>query len=318
MNFYHYSSTLLVSVALTNAMMYDVIEPASSPPTICTLGCAKWTDLASDYNTASQTDVNTLWFSEDKQSLAGSFCAMPANFNGAPGLVSPTGPLDFDFSFGPQCYCKGSSSQPSNQFGYCLDPPTPTPQQINLQYGKDETELTVAFVTVDFDAPLTRAPLAELCLDTNCVNVTGFTNRFAETQNKNRVLSFHFVTFPAPLKSASTYTYRVRGGTDNSVWSSFLKMRTRATNGSTKFAMAGDLGIYPYNCMQNRLDDESIPFFVHLADHAYNMEMGGGARGDAYMMGWQPVLSQIPMISSIGNHGPLLELINTLHSLSCL
>jgi hypothetical protein len=40
---------------------------------------------------------------------------------------------------------------------------------------------------------------------------------------------------------------------------------------------------------------------VHLGDHAYNMAMGGGARGDAYMIGFQPVLSRTPWLSVVGS-----------------
>lgn len=297
------SILLSLGFSLTHAIMYDVIESAMSPPSLCTNGCAKWSDLASDYNSANQSYVNSLWISSDAQSLAGSSCSMPANFNGAPGLVGPNGPVesDFDFSFGPQCYCRGSSANPTSSSGYCLDPLVPTPQQVNLQFGMDENEFTVAFVTADNGLPLSKPPMAEFCQGT-CVNVTGFTNLFAETQNTQRVLSFHFVTLPSPLQSATTYTYRVIGGTENSVWSKVFTFTTRASGGSTKFALAGDLGIYPYNCFQNLLDDSSTSFFVHLGDHAYNLEMAGGARGDAYMMGFQPILSSIPFLSVIGNH----------------
>ena len=40
------------------------------------------------------------------------------------------------------------------------------------------------------------------------------------------------------------------------------------------------------------------------------MAMGGGARGDSYMIGWQPVLSSIPWISVYGNHGMFLVMKN--------
>jgi hypothetical protein len=299
--------TLNLCFMSTHAMMYDVIESVMTPPSICTNGCASWIDLASDYNTANQSIVNSLWISQDAQALAGSSCSMPANFIGQPGLVKSDGPVqsDFDFSFGPQCYCKGTPSLPTAASGYCQDPAVPTPQQINLQFGMNEHELTVAFVTVDNGAPILNPPRAEFCSGltfSSCKNVTGYTNRFTETQNSERVLSFHFVTLPAPLQASTMYSYRVIGGTVNSVWSDVFNFKTRSNSVSTKFAMAGDLGIYPYNCFQNLLDDSSISFFVHLGDHAYNLEMGGGARGDSYMMGFQRILSTIPMGSVIGNH----------------
>jgi hypothetical protein len=42
--------------------------------------------------------------------------------------------------------------------------------------------------------------------------------------------------------------------------------------------------------------------FIHLGDHAYNMAMGGGSRGDAYMLGMQPLVTRIPWAPVMGNH----------------
>ena len=94
----------------------------------------------------------------------------------------------------------------------------------------------------------------------------------------------------------------MRGGTADSAWRGGYAFSTRpAAPAPTKFATCGDLGPYSYNSLGTLLEDASLSFFVHLGDHAYNMAMGGGARGDAYMIGFEPVLSRTPWISVVGN-----------------
>ena len=292
------------------ADMYDFVEPAMAPPAACALGCARWADLAADHNSADQSSVDALWASAAAQAAAGSACAMPARFAGQPegaalGALGALGPLGagFSFSFGPQCFCKGSAAQPTAASGYCLDPPVPTPQQVNLQFGADERELSVAFVTLDGGRALAGPPLVELCDEGGgCLNVTGTTERAPEPQLPSRVYSFHLVTLPAPLAPGARYSYRVRGATGDSVWRGGFSFATRPAAPTTRFAVVGDLGPYPYNCNGNLLDDDSLQFFIHLGDHSYNLAMGGGARGDAYMLGLQPVLSRTPWLPSVGNH----------------
>ena len=291
----------------TLADMYDVVEPAMAPPPACALGCAVWSDLAASFNSAPQAGVDALWASADAQRAAGASCAMPARFVGQPEAAvaaSSASPLaaGFDFSYGPQCYCAGTAAAPASAFGYCADPAVPTPQQVNLQFGAGERELSVAFVTLDAGRPLASLPLVELCgSGGGCVNVSGSTHRMAEPQNPARVYSFHLVTLPAPLAPSMTFAYRVRGGTADSVWRGGFSFTTRAAAPApTRFGVCGDLGPYSYSSNGNLLADASLSFFLHLGDHAYNMAMGGGARGDAYMIGMQPVLSEKPWLSVIG------------------
>ena len=303
------AAALALSAAAALGDMYDVVEPSMAPPPACALGCARWSDLASSHNTAAQASVDALWASSDAQRAAGASCAMPALFAGQPEgeaqLAGASGePLGFDFSFGPQCYCAGSAAAPTSASGYCADPLVPTPQQVNLQFGASEHELSVAFVTLDGARPLVSPPLVELCngAGAQCVNVSGATTRMPEPQLLSRVYSFHLVTLPAPLAPGASFSYRVRGGTADGAWRGGFSFTTRpAAAAPTRFATCGDLGPYPYASNGNLLSDPSLSFFVHLGDHAYNMAMGGGARGDAYMIGFQPVLSRTPWLSVVGS-----------------
>jgi len=261
------SLALALCAAPSAALMYDVVERAMTAPAECARGCAPWSSLASAFNTAPQAAVDALWASRDAQAAAGSSCAMPANFAGAPGGAPGAA---FDFSFGPQCYCAGAPGAPTAASGYCGDPAEPTPQQVNVAFGADAGDLAVAFVTVDGGAPLAGPPVVEVCgpaLGAACVNASGATARAAEPQAAARVLSYHNVPLPR-LAPGARYTYRVRGGTARGAWRGPFELRPRPAAGApARFALAGDLGVYPYNCFANLLK-EDIVGFVHLGDHA--------------------------------------------------
>jgi hypothetical protein len=233
-----------------------------------------------------------LWANATVQGLAGTACAIPAN------LAVPEGAA---------CYCAGTQSAPTAQWGYCTDPAVPVAQQINLQFGADGSVLQVAFVSMDHSAPLVGPPQVQICSVGSapaCMNVTGHTTRAPEPQNTSRILSYSFVPLPT-LKPETEYTYRCKPGTNPAVWSEWQTMTTRATDGPMRFALFGDQGLYPYSSVGNLLDDRingKIDFIVHLGDLAYNMAMEAGGRGDGYMFALQPLLSDIPWITVEGNH----------------
>jgi len=57
--------------------------------------------------------------------------------------------------------------------------------------------------------------------------------------------------------------------------------------------------------MGNLVDDVSnglVDFIVHFGDHAYEFEVAGGARGDAYMDAYSEVLAHAPWAPGWGNH----------------
>jgi hypothetical protein len=264
------------------SLMYDVVEPSMSAPAACALGCAPWADAASGHNTQPQASVDALWASRAAQAAAGNACAMPAHFAGQPE------DSDFDFSYGPQCLCAGSAAAPTSASGYCGPPAVPTPQQVSLQVGASVLDLSVSFVTFNGGAAA-GAPVVELCVGGGgggggaCANATGATTVAPAPQDAGKLYSFHLVALPA-LAASTDYTYRVFGGAG--AWRGPFALRTAPAHGQTVIAMAGDLGVYEYNCFGNLLQDLSGPAaaipaaFIHLGDHAYNMAMGGGERGE--------------------------------------
>lgn len=219
---------------------------------------------------ARQATVDALWLNSTLERLAGSSCAIPANL-GVPE--------------GAACYCAGTNSAPVDSWGYCGDPAIPTPQQVNLQFGADGDHVQVSFATLDHGATQTGSPIVELCDDDgSCVNVTGRTALAPEPQNPSRVYSYHFVPLPSPLKAATAYSYRARGGTTVGAWSPWMRMATRDPARPLRFAIFGDQGVYPFNNMGNLIEDRAgglVDLVVHLGDAAYNLAMQGGGEGAA-------------------------------------
>lgn len=317
---------LYAASTIARALMYDVIVPHSQPPAVCEHGCAAWSNLAIDYSTANQAYVNSLWANASTQQSAGSLCAMPANYTGEPGAVevSPDVGLQFDFSLGPLCYCKGTAAQPTSSFGYCDFPEVPWPAQVNVLVGPDPSQAVVTFVTVDWGQPSVNPPLVELCTgpgigEGSCSNVTGTSSTFPEPQDPSRVYTVHNVLLQGLPQDGSTLVYRVRGGTAAGAgnWAGPYPLHTAPAAAPVSLLVVGDLGPYPYACYSNMLADvtdgyivpEVLPSttlyartFIHLGDHAYNMAMGNGSRGDAYMLGMEPLVSSIPWAPVMGNH----------------
>lgn len=267
-----------------------------APPLVCQHGCARWAQLADDHNNASQASVNRLWMSPAMLSSAGAACAIPGN------LGVPDSPI---------CYCAGTAAQPTSARGRCADPLVPTPQQINLQYGASQDELIVSFVTIAASgAPLAAAaranstPVVELCDAAACVNATGTSTLYREAQHASREYLFQFVPLTRDLLVPGThYTYRCISGESGAVWSSPLTFRMRDAAAPLRFALFGDMGLYPFNNLGNLVNDvegELVEAVVHLGDLAYNLAMDNGTRGDGYLMSMQRVVGHVPWITVIG------------------
>jgi len=236
--------------------------------------------------------MDGFWF--DKTRMDTTSCAIPANI-GVPGTA--------------MCWCAGIPAALTAEWGYCLSPRTPYPQQVNIQYGSSDRELQIAFVTEDFDLPVVSPPIVEVCVvgDAGCFNVTGRSTRVPEPQLPSRILTFSFVPLPTSLTlPGAHFTYRALPGTSPADWSeAFLVTLPPPQQRERTYALFGDQGLYPYSSVGNLLSDLAggkIDSVIHLGDLAYNMEMGNGSRGDGYMYALEPLLSKIPWVPTMGNH----------------
>lgn len=80
--------------------------------------------------------------------------------------------------------------------------------------------------------------------------------------------------------------YKVKSGAPGAKWSDEFTFRSIRATPDTKLAMYGDMGVSPYNNMQNMLTDcqsGKIDLFAHMGDHCYNLNMEDDRKGDAYM-----------------------------------
>ena len=73
------------------------------------------------------------------------------------------------------------------------------------------------------------------------------------------------------LKPSTRYTYRVKSGDHEGVWSPSFTFRTARPAPDTAIAMYGDMAVTHYNAVSNLLADCTsgrIDIFAHMGDHA--------------------------------------------------
>jgi hypothetical protein len=182
---------------------------------------------------------------------------------------------------GPFCFCSSSGNRTA--VTTCL-PQLFIPEQINLQYGAADT-IVAGFVTYERSPPV-HAAMATLA-EAGSVAVTtpqqlvgvshwleftppGEANHKPNSTWAPRNYTMHFVKFTG-LKPSTRYTYRLKSGATEGVWSDSFTFRTPRPAPETAIAMYGDMAITHYNAVSNLLADCTsgrIDVFVHMGDHA--------------------------------------------------
>jgi hypothetical protein len=308
---------LLLGGACAN--QYDVLYPNYLPPVECAHGCAKWSDVQSDGLPFNQSLVDKLFANGTAPKEAGSSCLWPGmapvHGEGRRMLTADEGwlweaatPRPGASSI-PYCLCKPAPGQnstlkpPVTPAGQCL-PPMSVPEQINLQYASNE--ITVAgFVT--YEAVLPADPPIAMFAEKGATmrSLTGISHWYNSSKfGAMRNYTMSFVKF-AGLKPSTVYQYKVKSGADGAAWSEVFEFRSLREAPDTKFGIYGDMGISPYNNMQNLLTDcqsGKIDVFVHMGDHCYDLQMEDDRKGDAYMNSMQPLTATCPWVPIIGNH----------------
>jgi hypothetical protein len=264
-------STLLTAALLPLAManMYDVILPQYTSS--CANGCLPWTE-AGGSNATMQAIINGFFADATGLAAAGSSCAMPANQSGTNECDCAEKDGDtyiYDSYEGPWCFCKDPVAG-ENRSSYCT-PPKHSPEQINLQLAASGT-VVVGFVTYE-DVAVADPPVAEFTpAGGNTTTILGVTHAYSPPGRNNTTMpspgggdgryaypySMHYVRFPK-LTPGTMYTYRVKAGASNAVWSDTFEFRgpvlAGQTDRPTRIATYGDMGHTHYNCMANLLQD---------------------------------------------------------------
>lgn len=251
-------------------------------------------------------------------SAIGNSCAMPAAHSG--NHECDCGQKDsqlyiYDSYEGPWCFCQDPNDH-ENRAQYCT-PPKYMPEQINLQIAAADT-IVVGFVTYEDTKSLTlKRPVAQFGpTGGQMITAQGISHHYAPPGRSNTTTPSSYsarYAYPytmsyvklGPLKPHTKYSYKVKSGHDQGVWSDTFEFTSLYSDGVTRLATYGDMGHSHYNSMDNMMQDCAdgrINAIVHMGDHAYNIGFSHDRRGDAYMNAFQPTLTTCPWFPIIGNH----------------
>eukprot|EP01060_Flectonema_neradi_P004670 TRINITY_DN13049_c0_g1_i1.p1 TRINITY_DN13049_c0_g1~~TRINITY_DN13049_c0_g1_i1.p1 ORF type:complete len:686 (+),score=141.28 TRINITY_DN13049_c0_g1_i1:34-2091(+) len=182
--------------------------------------------------------------------------------------------------------------------GYCTSL-MGVPEQINIQIASPNS-VVLSFVT--FESATPKSPPTAM-VNSTTTTFTGVTHNHT-THAGDRVYFMHFILVDN-LQPKQMYTYKVKSGSPAAQWSAEYTFRAPHDEGETKVNIYGDLGIYWWNSLEwlqkDCLEGES-DLIIHMGDHAYNEGQDDEKRGDSYMNGFQPVLSQCSWLPNVGNH----------------
>ena len=112
----------------------------------------------------------------------------------------------------------------------------------------------------------------------------------------------HYIALTG-LTSKAKYFYKVKSGASGAQISDEFSFRapyagTDGPDGTTRIALYGDMGVYPWNNMQNLLEDcvynNKMDLIIHAGDHCYNEGDEDERRADGYMQAFEKVLGNVP------------------------
>ena len=276
---------------LASANQYDVFFPRYLPPAECASGCARWADVAADGVTGiDQSEVNALFAGGAVPEEAGSSCLWPgaapvhgenrrlltSSADSDSWLWSQTAanrPKGAENGSVPYCYCRGGKGA----FSAHCTPPVGVPEQINLQFAAADI-VVAAFVTFEKSPPADPPSAMFGEQGATPVQLEGISHWYVlpgdptatspNLSRRTRNYTMSFVKF-AGLKPGTRYTYKVKSGSGaDAQWSDEFTFRSlRDKSEGTRIGTYGDMGVSPYNNMQNLLTDcasGTIDVFMHM------------------------------------------------------
>ena len=301
-------AALFAVFASVRADMYDVLSPHLIPPEG---GCKDWADVP---------EMDQYWVAGTPPADAGSACAQQ-------GLGNPNATWSSDMGSGAQAhvisaYCVGKSS---GQLEMCTSGKG-IPEQVNVQIASGSA-VVLSFVTFEDHEPK-DPPVAKVSVDGDEKTVKGVTHKHVTVgctagsipgpKNKNSSLPpappipqdcreyyMHFIKV-ADMKPKATYTYTVQSGGAGATVSKKFSFRAPYSEGVTRIALYGDMGVYTWNNMQNLYEDvvvnQTSDLIIHAGDHCYNEGDSDEKRADAYMQAFEQTVAQAPWMPIVGNH----------------
>jgi len=191
------------------------------------------------------------------------------------------------------------------------------PEQVNVQVASGDS-VVLSFVTFEKTAP-TKPPMAKVSVAGAAeMEVKGVTHKHVTVgctaggiPDKSgklvpepcRTYYMHFIKL-SEMKPKAKYSYTVQSGGAGSVPSAQFSFRAPYSEGVTKIALYGDMGVYTWNNMQNLLEDviqnETSDLIIHAGDHCYNEGDSDELRADAYMQAFEQVIGNAPWMPVVG------------------
>jgi hypothetical protein len=238
--------TALLLVSTAQANFYDVLQPHLHPPDG---GCKDWSDVP---------EMDKHWVSGKPPAGAGSSCAQQ-------GLGNPAASWHPDMGTGEQAHTTASYcvSKTSGAIAACTSGQG-IPEQVNVQVANADS-VVIGFVTFEQDAP-TAPPVASFSAKSTFGEanreVKGVTHSHQPCKggfNGSSCIGgpydrppyfMHYVKL-GNLDPRATYSYKVKSGAAAAVWSDTFTFRAPYSDGVTKIALYGDMGVYTWNNMQN-------------------------------------------------------------------
>ncbi len=125
----------------------------------------------------------------------------------------------------------------------------------------------IAFVTYEASPPQ-YPPIAKLSSAVaGEMEVQGVTHR--HVTNGGRIYYMHFVRV-TNLKPRVPYSYAVRANAEGA-WSRQFSFRSPYSEGETRIAVYGDMGVYEWNNMGNLYEEavlnQTVDLIIHAGDH---------------------------------------------------
>jgi hypothetical protein len=120
----------------------------------------------------------------------------------------------------------------------------------------------------------------------------------------------HYIALTG-LTPKAKYFYKVKSGAADAELSDEYHFRapyagTNGPAGKTRIALYGDMGVYPWNNMENLredcVDNEIMDLVIHAGDHCYNEGDNDERRADGYMQAFESVIANVPWMPIVGNH----------------
>lgn len=249
------------------ADMYDVLSPHLLPPEG---GCKDWSEVP---------EMDKYWVAGKPPADAGSSCAQQ-------GLGNPKATWGSDMGSGAQAhviaaYCVGKSS---GQLEMCTSGKG-IPEQVNVQVASGSS-VVLSFVTFEDEEP-TEPPTAKVTGDNGDEKtIKGVTHKHVTvgctagsipgakgappTPQECRVYYMHFIKV-SDMTPKATYSYTVQSGGAHATMSKKFSFRAPYSEGVTKIALYGDMGVYTWNNMQNLYEDVVVNQTSDLIIHVRSL-----------------------------------------------